>query len=107
MGCKPRTIGHIRRTYADTTEEARTILRASAAGAAKHWVKAEKIAAEDGNHAPARDHLSAVGVVTDKTVGSGGTTVVVIGVGQSPVGADPWAGVKTVAGAVVDPPKTP
>jgi hypothetical protein len=106
MGCKPETIGTIRRTYADTTQEARQILRASAATAAKNWLAAEKIAASDGNHTPAKEHLVAVGAVAEKSTPGAGATVVVIGIGQGSIGPDPWQSVKTVAGDVIDLPKT-
>ena len=97
IGCKPETVASIRRTYADSTDEARAILKASAGTAAKNWIVAQTVAAKDGNHTPAKEHLAAVGVITDKSHGGGGGgTTIVIGIGERAVGPDPWVNVKQV-----------
>lgn len=90
LGCRPETVQNIRRQYADTTVEALAIMRAGAGRAAQDWMTANRIAASEGRHQPAKEHLEAVGVIQTQRAAGTGTTVVVVGVGQGPVGNDPW-----------------
>ena len=107
MGCRAETVGNIRHTYADTTAESLAILRASAAGAARDWVKARQIAASEGKHQPAREQLEAVGAIHRQQAPGTGTTVVIVGVGSSgqKIGPDPWKTVVGVIDAAAGPPE--
>jgi hypothetical protein len=95
VGSDGRTIAAVIKRFRDRVSTAKAMLAQSSIEMAKHWLDAVPIAAQRGDHRPAKELLQAVGAVAVGGVGQGqGGDVkvaiqVVVGTPEHPITYDP------------------
>lgn len=82
LGVTQSAISLLQAKYAPTVDAARALIQARASSAAKHWWKAVPRAARKGDHRPAKDWLTAAGVVAPET-NQAQQVVIHVGVGKN------------------------
>ncbi len=80
------TISHWRNRIRDTTQLGKQVLKGGVLDAALQWRKASKIAAQRGDHRPAKELMQAAGAI-DQDIHTG--VQVNIGMGAGAMGSDP------------------
>lgn len=97
VGVSQPAISYIANRYRSTTDAARLLIHARAGNVASHWLKAVPIAAKKGDHRPARDWLTAAGVVAPEQQ-QGAHITIQVGTGTSVTvdDLDPFAQAKVI-----------
>ena len=91
VGVTQSNISYLKSRYEPTVDAARALIHARAGKVAREWLRAVPVAARKGDHRPARDWLTAAGVVAPEQTSSSPITINV-GVGvQVTTDDDPFA----------------
>ena len=79
-GVVQSAISYLKSKYEPTVDAARALIQARSANVARQWLRSVPIAARKGDHRPARDWLTAAGVVAPE-VSTGSSITINVGVG--------------------------